>query len=63
MGRKTVDHSQDLIAKGCVRALELASDPSRLAGAPCDQLGVAAAFLARAFALHGRWRGDIGSAQ
>jgi hypothetical protein len=48
MGRKSSDPNQDVIAKGCLRALELANDPARLAMAPCEQLGVAAAFLARA---------------
>jgi hypothetical protein len=49
MGRKTVD-GQDVIARGCVRALQLAGDANRLADAPCEQLAVAAAFLARALA-------------
>jgi hypothetical protein len=33
-----------------LRALQLAGDANRLANAPCEQLGVAAAFLARALA-------------
>jgi hypothetical protein len=50
MGRNTVDRGQDVIAKGCQRALQLAAEPSQLAYVPCEQLGIAAAFLARALA-------------
>jgi hypothetical protein len=50
MSRKNSDSNQNIIANGCMRALQLASDTDRLANAPCEQLGVAAAFLARALA-------------
>jgi len=50
MRRKSSDPNQNIIANGCLHALQLASDANRLANAPCDQLGVAAAFLARALA-------------
>ena len=46
--RRTSRASEDVIARGCRQALYLAGDPNQLASAPCDQLGVAAAFLARA---------------
>ena len=47
MGRKA-SSSKDVIARGCRQAVRLANDPNRLAATSCEQLGVAAAFLARA---------------
>ncbi|HEY2816195.1 MAG TPA: hypothetical protein VGK44_03565 [Casimicrobiaceae bacterium] len=49
MGRKA-SSPKDVIARGCRQAVRLANDPNHLASTSCEQLGVAAAFLARALA-------------
>jgi hypothetical protein len=50
MGRKTVDHGHEVVARGCLRALQLAGDERRLVTASAEQLNSAATFLARALA-------------
>ena len=47
---KKSNEAQKVIARGCRQAVQVAIDAGRLAITPSEQLGVAAAFLAKALA-------------